>query len=144
MKHCCCLAMSQCIVAFVVACSERNLTMFVFLYNSAAYEFICAQSPYSMRGLLIGLYYAIVAMFLSLVGLILGIVVAIFNDKRERVLNHLSCGSWYLIVSIGIGIIGFMLYLSVAKWYKNRERDGRHINEQTVLEGYYEPKEDKS
>ena len=98
-----------------------------------------------MRGLLIGLYYAIGAFFLTILGLILGIIVAIFShgDNRENLLHDLSCGSWYLIISIGIGIIGFMIYITVAKWYKNRERDGRHINEQTVLEGYYEPRDNK-
>ena len=108
----------------------------------AAFEFICAQSPYSMRGLLIGLFYAVESVFMLLVGLLFGIIVAVFNHHKDELLNHLSCGSWYLSFSIGIGIIGFILYVVAAKCYRKRERDGRQINEQTVLEGYYEPKDD--
>lgn len=100
-----------------------------------------------MRGLLIGLFYAIKAVFLSLVGLLFGIIVAIFyHHSREApyTLNSLSCGSWYLISIIGIGITGLIIYVTSAKCYKKRERGGYQVNEQTVLEGYYEPKDDET
>ena len=94
-----------------------------------------------MRGLLIGLFYAVEGIFISLIGLTLGIVVAVFTNHKDNLLNHLSCGSWYLITSIGIGIVGFVIYVTAAKFYKQRERGGYQVNEQTVIEGYYEPKE---
>ena len=97
-----------------------------------------------MRGTLIGLFYAILAVFVSLIGLVVGIVVAIFNNHKDDLLHELSCGSWYLVTSIGIGIVGFLLYLIAAKCYKKRERGGYQVNEQTVLEGYYEPRDDEA
>ena len=80
---------------------------------------------------------------MSLVGLLIGIIVAVFEKTQEMLLSNLSCGSWYLSFSIGIGIIGFILYVIAARCYKKRERGGHIINEQTVLEEYYEPKDNK-
>ena len=113
--------------------------------HAVAFEFICAQSPFSMRGMLIGLFYASQAIFVSLVGLLIGIIVAAFKIKgaQEILLGNLSCGSWNLSISIGIGIIGFIVYIIAAKRYSKRERGGHIINEQTVLEEYYEPKDSK-
>ena len=95
-----------------------------------------------MRGMLIGLFYAIQAIFVALIGLVVGIVAAVFRYHTENLLSGLSCGSWYLITIIGIGIAGFLVYLIAAKCYKKRERGGYQVNEQTVLEGYYEPRDD--
>jgi heme/copper-type cytochrome/quinol oxidase subunit 2 len=97
-----------------------------------------------MRGMLIGLFYASQAIFVSLIGLLLGIIVAAFKQQgaQEKLLGNLSCGSWYLSISIGIGIIGFIVYIVAAIRYSKRERGGHIINEQTVLEEYYEPKDD--
>ena len=121
------------------------LLVYVRLKNFVAtvFEFICAQSPYSMRGLLIGLFYAIEATFISLIGLTLGIFVAVFDHHQNDLLHQLSCGSWYLITSIGIGIVGFIIYVTAAKFYKQRERGGYQVNEQTVIESYYEPKDNQ-
>ena len=124
--------------------SYLQVCMLACLPPDAAFEFICAQSPYSMRGMLIGLFYAILAVFVSLIGLVVGIVVAIFNNHKDDLLHELSCGSWYLVTSVGIGIVGFLLYLIAAKCYKKRERGGYQVNEQTVLEGYYEPRDDEA
>lgn len=98
-----------------------------------------------MRGMLIGLFYASQAIFVSLVGLLMGIIVAAFSitGAQDRLLGNLTCGSWYLSISIGIGIIGFIVYIVAAMRYSKRERGGHMINEQTVLEEYYEPKDDK-
>lgn len=94
-----------------------------------------------MRGMLIGLFYATGAIFISLTGLLIGIIISVFGKRREFFLYNLSCGSWYLSISIGIGIIGFILFVVAAKCYKKRERGGHMINHQTVLEGYFEPKD---
>ncbi len=99
-----------------------------------------------MRGMLIGLFYASQAIFVSLIGLLMGVIVATFKQHgaQEQFLGNLSCGSWYLSITIGIGIIGFIVYVVAAMRYNKRERGGRIINEQTVLEGYYEPKDEKT
>lgn len=96
--------------------------------------------------MLIGLFYASQAIFVSMIGLLMGIIVAAFKIKgaQEMLLGHFSCGSWYLSISIGIGIIGFIVYIIAARRYSKRERGGHMINEQTVLESYYEPKDDKT
>ena len=98
-----------------------------------------------MRGMLIGLFYASQAIFISLVGVLIGIIVLVFDTEATQAirLSNLTCGSWYLSISIGIGIIGFIVYVIAARRYSKRERGGHLINEQTVLEEYYEPKDDK-
>lgn len=82
---------------------------------------------------------------MSLAGLLIGIIVAVvkIKDARDMLLSNLSCGSWYLSFSIGIGIIGFILYIIAARRYSKRERGGHMVNEQTILEEYYEPKDNK-
>ena len=80
-------------------------------------EFVCAQSPYSMRGLLSGLYFFII-------GLSVNLGVEVFQWYTE--LSYLS--SKYCLIILysfggGLSIVGFLLYLVVAGQYKRRVRD---------------------
>ena len=111
-----------------------------FVYNSTVgliyqvlftslLEFMCAQSPYNMRGLLLSLAVPIilVSYFLSVsIGLLLW--------------NKLCSQQWCFLVLIAIRtifcLIGFLLFCVVARWYKMRVRDDEYSTQQVVEEVY--------
>ncbi len=104
----------------------------MLIYISAV-EFICSQSPSSMTGLLIGVFYTIKGLF----QLIATALVAPF----------LSCfsGNWlaYSLVNIVIGVVAFVVYVCVARRYKYRER-GEPCNIHQYAEEYYSnPQQEK-
>ncbi len=106
------------------------------LVSISAFEFICAQSPYDMRGLILGLYFMINSLYMGAICMILTAFALGFKDYAG---TSLSCGTWYIISIIALGIVGLVIYIVVANWYKKRQRGGQtNINHQTVLEGYYE------
>ena len=108
-----------------------NLTVGI-LYQvifTSLLEFMCAQSPYNMRGLLLSLAVPIilVSYFLSMsIGLLLW--------------NKLCAQQWCILVFIAIRtifcLIGFPLFCVVARWYKMRVRDDDYSTQQVVEEVY--------
>ena len=103
----------------------------------ATYEFICAQSPYSMRGLLIGIFYFIYGVYTGVMAIVLMTFALAFKNHTSN--SVLSCGSSYFVAVIGIGVVGLVAYIIVAKWYTKRQRGGQSdINHQSVLESYFE------
>ncbi len=79
----------------------------------AAFEFICSQSPTSMIGLFIGLFYAIKGLF----QLIATILLLLFWRCFYR--------NWfiYFLVNIIIGVVSIIVYVCVARRYEYRKRD---------------------
>ena len=71
-------------------------------------EFICAQAPLKMKGLLIGLWYATTSLKInnndSLVS----------DDKQWFISHGIKCG---------LILFSLLLYCCVAKWYRYRARD---------------------
>ena len=108
--------------------------LFVFI---GTFEFICAQSPYSMRGLIFGTFYFIYGLFIAAVALVLmGFAVGFGGDVNS---TALSCGSSYILAVIAMGVVGLLLYLCTVKWYRYRQRGGQSgVNHQAVLEHYYD------
>ena len=88
-------------------------------------EFISAQSPQSMKGLLIGLFFAIKGIF----QLISTIILFLFSTNaiwaRRHVKAVTNCGFGYLLFTCVAALIGLILFSIVAKRYKYRERDDR-------------------
>ena len=89
------------------------------LIYTAVFEFICSQSPHSMKGLLIGMLYAIKGVY-QLLATILVVPFAVGYIYHP---SHISCGFIYYLVNIVIGLIAVLTYMWVAKKYKYRERD---------------------
>ena len=89
------------------------------LIYTTVFEFICSQSPHSMKGLLIGLLYAIKGLY-QLLATILVVPFAVGYIYHP---SHMSCGFYYYLVNIVIGLIAVLTYMWVAKRYKYRERD---------------------
>ena len=100
----------------------------MFLYP-ALYEFICAQSPHAMKGMLIGLSFAMKGLF-QLLGFALGMLILFINKC------FLSCAIDFYILTLVVGVVGLAVYVYVARKYKLRERDEPcHVHR--FVEDYY-------
>ena len=119
----------------------RWITVPEFIYASSdmifyigTLEFLCAQVPYSMKGLVLGTTYAF-----------LGVFIPSFNALEllygKRSLNWgsgvISCGFWYFITKISLLIAATIVFFIIMKWYKKRKREDVLPNEQIFAEEYY-------
>ena len=92
-------------------------------------EFIIAQSPHEMRGLMVGLWYAAIG---------LGFVIDIngkypFNCKEDIVCQNI----YYYVMKSAVILIIFILFVILAKRYKLRVRENE-INIHLIAEEHYE------
>ena len=102
-----------------------------------ATEFYCAQVPYSMKGLVAGIVYSLIAFFM-----VTSQVIAL-PFKLKSVgwgTGTLSCGFWNLLTSLIYIIISAAAFALVARWYKNRKREDVLPNEHIFAEQYYSTK----
>ena len=102
----------------IIIQSCLNTIGYLLLYI-AIYEFICAQSPHSMKGLLIGTFFAIKGVF-QLFGIA---VIYVPFTQWEWQLKFPSCGFVYYLINVVIGIVGIVAYTCVARQYQYRQRD---------------------
>ena len=107
--------------------------------TATVFEFISAQSPYSMKGFLFGVFFAIRGAF-QLFGSI-----AIFLFGSERIWENLvmtehppaiSCLSHCILFLSATVLISFILFLIIAKRYKHRERGDRPYDQRFVIDFY--------
>ena len=105
--------------------------LYNMLIDIAVFEFIASQSPYSMKGLLIGVLFS-----LRMLALCLVIVIMIPFVTSWKTSYPLSCGSGFYITNICIGVITFIVYVLVAKNYKHRTRDEPSFIRQYAEEYY--------
>ena len=104
------------------------------IYGIGAFEFICSQSPYAMRGLLIGAAYGCVVLFNLIV---FGIVQPFTKHSAVWGVRIISCGFWYLLCVLLLLSVGFAALVVVMKWYRYRKREDVLPNEQVFAERYY-------
>ena len=105
----------------------------------ASYEFMCAQSPHSMKGLLIGTFFAIKGVF-QLLGVVLYSVIGV----RCNVKHHFPiCIFVYYLINIVIALIGLIAFVLVARKYQYRERD-EPDNIYRYAEEYYANAQDET
>ena len=91
----------------------------VLLLNGI-FEFLCAQSPYNMRGLLTGYMILLFVFAISL------------NDLMKDIGTGVK-----LYTSTALSMIGLVLYCLLARWYKRRVRD-EDYNAHRVVEEVYD------
>ena len=110
------------------------------IVTATVFEFISAQSPHSMKGLLIGVFFAIKGVF----QLISSIILFPFSSDNIWVKGHMrehppviNCGFSYLLFTLVVALIGLALFSVVAKRYKYRERDDRPYDQSMVEEIFY-------
>ena len=100
----------------------NGISGFLFL---TIYEFIIAQAPYHMQGLLIGILYSQ-----------LSIKYVSVNIALNSELGH----NWlYYTIKSLIVLLSLLLYCFVSRQYKQRQRDEPStINERVIIEEYWE------
>ena len=96
----------------------------------SATEFVMAQTPNRMRGVMMGVGFMLLAAgFVAHNGLQL--LIGHFNKATP------SCGFYYYLVLSILLILSLVLFTIAAKRYKLRERE-RHVNIQAIAEEHYE------
>jgi peptide/histidine transporter 3/4 len=103
-------------------------------------EFICAQAPYNMKGLLIGLFYTLLIFFIGL-GTLLYLV---WSNKWFPILHSSTCGIWFYLSTLVLAVVSSALLGLVIRWYKARERDEITRSQDLVEEVYHKYHEQAS
>ena len=97
-------------------------------------EFISAQSPHSMKGLLLGVFYAFRGFF-TLTGCVL--IFPFAQEKYWKDTAHVTdCGFYYYLLSTVMGLVGVAAILAATKWYQYRVREDRPYGPFYVEEYY--------
>ena len=95
-------------------------------------EFMSAQSPYNMRGLLLSS-----AMYFVISSFGLGSVIGqSSHHSLQSTCKQLWCSLVMISVKSVLCLIGFLLFCVVARWYKRRVRDDDYSTQQVVEEVY--------
>ena len=102
----------------------------VYALFTSAVEFVCAQSPYSMKGVLVGIFFVVQAFSW---GLSTGLL-----DVIQKYVPDGKCGIWLHIVITGTLMVGVVINTITTKCYKFRKRDDILSNEQMFAENYFD------
>ena len=115
------------------------LALVRIIYMVAVLEFIISQTPYSMKGALIGVWYV-----LQNCSYILENVLTIawhYGWQYSPVSNGApSCGTWYYATRTAVAIIGLILFSMVARSYKQREREETPVTRDHAFAVDYDPR----
>ena len=112
-------------------------TLALDLIMASTFEFISAQSPHTMKGVLVGLLFAVRGLF----QLIAAIVLFPFSLKNPwnlvaKETPQISCEfSYYLVISV-IAFVGLVLFAVAARKYKYRKREEEPYSQSRVEEIY--------
>ena len=107
------------------------------LIMATAFEFISAQSPHTMKGVLVGILFAIRGCFL-IVGIILLLPFALVQIWNRGHLKNdppvTSCGFGFYLVTTVLALIGLCLFIVAVKTYKYRKREEEPYSQAQVEE----------
>ena len=104
---------------------------------ATSFELISAQSPHTMKGVLVGSFFAIVGIF-NVIGAIFLLPFSLNGIWKHGYLGHhppvVSCGFGYYLVCITVAVIGFISFIVAVKRYKYRRRDEEPYSQACVEE----------
>jgi len=100
---------------------------------ASLFEFICAQTPYDMKGLIIGLGYCGIVLSEALTGVTLITWVHAWLQRP----TYPTCAFWFYLFVILVTVVSLVMFCIVAKWYKKRERN-EPLHEQRFVEDFYD------
>ena len=106
----------------------------VTMLTISSIDFVISQTPYSMRGLMVGAGYGSVLLF-TMIGY--GIYWPFTHHSSTWGTGIISCEFWYLLSVLVVLIIASGILLAVGRWYKNRKRQDVLPNEHIFAERYY-------
>ena len=114
------------VISFGVMAEVTSALAYVLNFLTAL-EFILAQAPRNMQGLLIGIWYAYQAM---------GVLVQLGTIVTFRYAHYSYLPS---TIRLPLAVISFIMYVIVSRWYRYRKRNElSDINERTIIEEYTE------
>ena len=109
----------------IIASQFLNGLSLILIFLSAL-EFILAQGPRSMQGLLIGLWYAYQS-----VSVLLGVSYLLHSYQNFQY--------WLTVLNTCLAVISFTIFIIISRWYKYRQREeSSEINRQAIIEEYTE------
>ena len=98
------------------------------------FEFISPQSPHSMKGLILGMYYFITGVY-QLISSVAIVLFSVLHGELGILSSYVGCLFGYLLICV-IGTIGFVLFLFASRWYKYRVRQDRPYDQRFVVDVY--------
>ena len=101
-------------------------------------EFLCAQIPYSMKGVIVGIFYGLLVVFFSFRQGTIFIFEATSSQWSADTL--FGCEFWYLQTKLILILIPGLSLLLLSIIYKKRKREDVLPNEQIFAERYYSKK----
>ena len=113
-----------------------NAIGYIFLYT-AIFEFICAQGPRAMKGLLVGILFTVEGIF-QLIGVIILVPFTLWKFET----SFPSCGFVYYLTNILVALIGLVAYICSSRRYQYRQRD-EPDNTYRYAEEYYDRDQDE-
>ena len=110
------------------------VTMSLVVFSIGGIEFIASQAPYSMRGLITGTAYGMVALSAAL-----GIAISIPFIKKLPVWDTavISNRFWHALLLLITETAAGILLIITTRWYKKRKREDVLPNEHIFAERYY-------
>ena len=108
------------------------LALAITLVYKTRIEFICAQAPYNMNSLLIGL-----ALMLQTLLKAFGEYYSAFSEGWLKGLQTSICGIWFYLTNLVMAILISVLVLFIVRQYKGRERDEITESQMLVEDIYY-------
>ena len=103
---------------YIIIPYTMNAFAYMFLYIGS-YEFMLSQSPHAMKGLVIGLFFAIKGAFQLLA--VLTVYLPFISWSSDS--SFPSCGFVYYLTNFAIALFGIMAYTCISRRYQYRERD---------------------
>ena len=85
---------------------------------TAQFEFLCAQTPYTLKGLIIGLSFASA---LGLSPALADATLTTWAHTWSQPLSYPTCAFWFYLFTIVVTVVGVVMFCIVAKWYKRRK-----------------------
>ena len=116
--------------AYILTPQNILIAISYTLIYGGVFEFICAQSPHSMKGFLIGIFFAVKGLF-QLIGVFAILLPFSFWTDSSQV------GLAYFLLNIVISISGVVFFILAARRYQYRQRE-EFCNERKYIEEFYE------
>ena len=111
----------------VIIISQILNGLSLILISLSALEFILAQGPRNMQGLLIGLWYAYQS-----VSVLLQI-----PSQHLHSIQHFQY--WLTVLKTSLAVVSLIVFIIISRWYKYRQREeSSEINRQAIIEKYTE------
>ena len=117
---------------FAIPSALSGLSLMAFYIST--YQFVLAQTPYSMKGLMIGILYLLRGVF-NIIRT--AIILAFRLGYSDDPVTSPSCGFWYYLLSSAVIVAGLVVFCAVARHYKRRQR-GEQTYTREYVESYYE------